>query len=285
MRRGLLLLTAPLLAGCSLSGIALRTTAGLIDQGRPAVRRESDPELAKAALPGQLKLVESLLESAPADPHLLATLAEGWAGYSYLFLEDEEPARAAALYRRAAAYGLRLLARKPALRGLEDLPPDALEAALSTTGPGDVRGLYWTATAWAGWANADKSDPAALAVVPKAVRMMERVLALDPGFEHGGPDLFFAVYFAARPRIAGGDPSRALKHFEAALAREGRRYLQAQYLMMRHYAVGNLDEDLFRRLGAELAAAAPGSLPDGRLANEVARRKAAALMEKTDDLF
>lgn len=285
MRRGFLLLAGPLLAGCSVPTAALRTTAGLIDQGRPAVRRESDPEIARVALPAQLKMIESLLESDPGNPHLLASLAEGWAGYTYLFLEDTEPVRAAALYRRAAGYGLRLLARKKAFKDLERMSPEAFDAALAAAGKDDVRGLYWTATSWAGWANSAKSDPAALAVVPKAVHMMERVLALDPAFEHGGPDLFFGVYYAARPRLAGGDPTRALQHFEAALAREGRRYLHAQYLMMRYYAVGSLDEDLFRSLGSELAAADPAALPDGRLANEVARRKAAALLEKTDDLF
>ncbi|MBI5595324.1 MAG: hypothetical protein HY928_04460 [Elusimicrobia bacterium] len=285
MRRGLPLLALALLPGCSLSTVALRATASLIDQGRPAARGESDPEIARLALPGQLKLVETLLESDAGNPGLLGTLAEGWAGYAYLFVEEADLARAAALYRRAALYGLRLLARKRAFKELDALSPDALDAALKEAGPADVRGLYWTATAWAGWANAAKSDPAALAAVPKAARLMERVLALDPAFEHGGPDLFFGVYYASRPRIAGGDSSRALKHFEAALAREGRTYLQAQYLMMRYFAVAELDEELFKRLGAELAAADPAALPDARLANEVARRRAAALLEKTDDLF
>lgn len=286
MREIVLALCAALLAAaCAPSTVALRAAASLIERGRPAILRESDIQLAKETLPGQLKLLEALLESDPANPDLLGSLAEGWTGYAYLFLDEEDPARAAAFYRRAAGYGLRLLARRSAFHNLGGLTPDALAAALPFAEASDVRGLYWTASAWAGWANTAKSDPEALTALSKAVRLMERVLALNPSFDNSGPDLFFGVYFAARPKIAGGDTARALRHFEAALARTERRYLQAQVLMMRHYAVAELDEELFRRLGAEVAAADPAALPDARLVNEISRIKAKSLLEKTDDLF
>ncbi|MBI3296836.1 MAG: hypothetical protein HYZ75_01635 [Elusimicrobia bacterium] len=272
-------------SACSPSTVALRAAGRLIERGRPALTRESDPRIAEQALPGQLKLLEVLLESDPANPDLLASLAEGWTGYAYLFIEDADPARAAGLYKRAAGYGRRLLALKPAFAALDGASPEAAVSALASAGPADVRALYWTAAAWAGWANAAKSDPEALSALPRAVRLMERVLALDPGYENSGPDLFFGVYYAATPKIAGGDPARALKHFDAALARTERRYLPAQVMMMRHYAVAVLDEDLFRRLGAEVAAADPAALTDARLANEAARLKAKSLLEKTDDLF
>ncbi len=39
----------------------------------------------------------------------LKIIGEGYFGYAFLFLQEEEPDRAAALYRRSAAYALRLL--------------------------------------------------------------------------------------------------------------------------------------------------------------------------------
>lgn len=285
MRKTAFLLSLSLIAACSPATVALRTTARLVADGRPALRRESDPEVAKAAIPGQLKLLEGLLVSDPADRNLLASLAEGWTGYAFLFVEDEDPARAAAFYRRAAGYGLSLLALRDEWRGLDVMDPERLQDVLLLAETGDVPALFWTATAWAGWANLDKADPAALAMVPKAARLMEHVLRLDPAFENYGADLFFGVYYASRPRIAGGDPAKAKTHFERVLERTGRRYLPAHYLMMRTYAAGELDEELFRRLGAEAAGADAGALPGARLANEVAKRKAKALLEKTDELF
>lgn len=257
----------------------MRVTAGALERGAPALRREPDPRLAREALPGQLKLLEALLENDPGNPALLAALAEGFAGYAFLFVEDEDPARAAGLYRRAGGYGAR------ALKGLGDSAPEAMRAALAEAGKEDVPALYWTAMAWAGWANLDKNDPDALAALPKAARLMERVLELDPGFQHGGPDLFFGVYYAARPRIAGGDPEKARAHFEAALARAGRRFLTAQLLYAKFHAVATLDEELFRRLLEEALAADPAALPEARLANEVARIKSRTLLERTDELF
>lgn len=286
MRKTLLLLAAAVATtACSPSTIALRTTARLVANGRPALRGESDPDVAKASLPAQLKLLEGLLVGDPENADLLSALAEGWTGYAFLFIEDEDPARAAAFYKRAASYGLRMLGRREEWRGLDAKNADDLEELLARAEAADVPALFWTATAWAGWANMDKTDPAALAALPKAARMMTQVLRLDPAFENAGADLFFGVYYASRPRIAGGDPSKALVHFGRAFERTGRRYLPAQFLMMRSYAAGELDSELFKRLAAEVAAADASALSDARLANEVAKRKAKALLERFDELF
>ena len=63
------------LCGCSLRSLALRSTAGLIEAGAPASYRESDPDLARDAMPAQLKLAQTLLESAPSNPALLKSLS------------------------------------------------------------------------------------------------------------------------------------------------------------------------------------------------------------------
>lgn len=284
-RRLALLILAAILAACGPRTAAVRVTAGLLERGAPALREEPDPDLAREALPGQLKLLEALLRNDPANPELLVTLAEAAVGYAYLFLEDEAPERARGLYRRAADWGLRLAEAGGRLKGPASLSPEAMGRALSEAEREDAPALYWTAMAWAGAANLAQSDPEALATVPKAERMMGRALALAPEFQFGGPDLFFGVLYSARPKIAGGDPERGRRHFEAAVARTQGRYLPAKLLYAQHYAVATLDEDLFRSLLGEIAAADPAALPEARLANEVAKRKAKRLMERIDELF
>ncbi|MFH1726294.1 MAG: TRAP transporter TatT component family protein [Elusimicrobiota bacterium] len=279
------LLLAAAVGGCSLRTTALRTTAHLLDRGATAFYEEPDPVLARETMPGQLKLLEALLQNGPRNRRLLKALAEGFAGYAFLFLEDEYPDRAREFYKRAAGYGLRLLARNKRLAGLDRMQPDDMSRALRSAGRKDVPGLYWTATAWAGWANMAKNDAEALAAVPKAVRLMRRVLELEPGYQFGGPDLFFGVYYAARPRLAGGDPDKAKAHLDAALARTGRRFLTAQLLAMKYYAVAVLDDALFRNLYDEIQEAPAGGLPAARLADEVAKIKSKNLMEQIDDLF
>lgn len=287
MRRvALAVLSLAPLSGCALRSLAVRGTADLLEAGAPAFHRESDLELARQSLPAQLKLMEALLESAPRDARLLGALAEGFCGYAFLFLEDEAPARAAGFYRRCADYGLRAAsARNRALQGLSGMPPARAEAALGRARAADVPALYWAATGWAGWANAAKDEPEAVAGLPKAARVMERVRALDPAYQFGGPDLFLGVYYAARPRLAGGDLAKAKAHFEAALAAGRRRFLTAQLLYAQYWAVAASAEADFRRLNEEILKAPADALPEARLANEAAKRKARRLLEKTDELF
>jgi len=273
------------LCGCSLRSLALRSTAGLIEAGTPASYRESDPDLAREAMPAQLKLAQTLLESAPSNPALLKSLSEGFVGYAFLFIEDEQPDRARGLYLRAASYALRLAAVNPALRELGRPDAGDIEPALKQARLEDVPALYWAAYAWAGWAELSKDDPDALAALPKAAKLMARVLELDPAFQHGGPDLWFGVYYAARPKIAGGDLEKAKAHFEAALARSGGKYLSAKLLYAKYYALGALDRELFAKLNSEILAARADALPEARLANEVAKLKAKKLLEKIDELF
>ncbi len=271
------------LSACSLRTIAVRTTADLLVRGASAFYEEPDPGHAQSAMAGQLKLLEALLKNDLKNPGLLKSLAEGYTGYAFLFFEDQEPERAKGFYRRAAGYGLRLLGRGR-LAGIEGLKPKAMKEALAKARAKDVPGLYWTAYAWAGWTNLDKNNPEALAVLPKAARFMERVLELDGGYQYAGSDVFFGVYYAGRPKIAGGDPERGRRHFEAAIARSP-DFLTNRLLFAKYYAVNVLDEELFRKILAEIGSADLGALPEARLANVVAQIKSKKLLEQIDDLF
>ncbi|PCI36578.1 MAG: hypothetical protein COB53_09070 [Elusimicrobia bacterium] len=273
LRMGVLI-GAVLASGCSVRSIMVRTAAPLITHGIPAFYEEPDPVLGAQAMPSQLKLLEVLLRNDPKNRRLLAALAEGYTGYSFLFIEDEFPDRAAKLYQRAAGFGKRLLR-----------PGDDFTAWLAKTGKRDVAGLYWTASALAGWANLDLSNPEALAAIPRAEKMMLRVLELDPGFQYGGADVFFGVLNSARPVIAGGDPKKGQEHFKRALAYSDGKFLPAKLLYMQYYTVTVMDEDLFRKLHDEIVGADPDALVEMRLANEVAKLKAKRLMEQIDDLL
>ena len=284
--RRLLPALLPLLAcSCSLRTVALRTTAGLIEAGAPALREESDAAFAREALPAQLKLLESLLQSDSKNKALLSSLSEGFVGYAFLFLEDENPDRAREMYRRALSYSLRLAALNPSLARLDAQDTSALDAALRRASSADVPGLYWAAYAWAGWANLAKGDPDALAGMARAARVMERVRALNGGYQFGGPDLFFGVYYAARPALAGGDVQKAKSYFESAVSRSEGKFLTAKLLYAQYQSVAALDPESFRRLLTDVLAADANALPEARLSNAVAQRKARKLLEKINDLF
>ena len=58
---------------------------------------DPDTETARQSMLASLKTVEAASLSSPRNTELLETLAQGYCGYAFMFLEDSEPARAAAL--------------------------------------------------------------------------------------------------------------------------------------------------------------------------------------------
>ncbi|MFQ5895281.1 MAG: TRAP transporter TatT component family protein [Nitrospinota bacterium] len=283
---GALLLGALLaLAGCSVKQVVVRSTTAVLQDTLAALNEEPDPELGRAAAAGQLKLLEGLIKGDPHNPELLALAARAFASYAFSFLEPEEPERAAGFYRRGFEYGLRALRQRWAFREAVGGDLKRFEESLASFEREDVEALFWTAYAWGGWANLSREDPAALADLPRIAAMMRRVLELDERHYYGGAHLFFGVYLASRPRALGGDPSRARRHFEQAIAISRGHFLTAHLLYAQHYAVQVQDRGLFESLLRRVADTPAGVLPDQRLANELARRRARALLKKADDLF
>lgn len=285
MRKGALLALVPLLGACSMDRMALKSTSSLLVRGRSAVLDEPDWQHAREAMPAQLALIESLLVSEPGDRSLRRLAAEGFGGGAFLFLEDAEPARAKGYYLRGRDHALAALAARPRLAGLAALPQEEFEKALKSAAKDDVADVFWAAFSWAGWINLSKDDAAALAELPKAAALMTRSWELDPAFQFGGADLFFGVYYASRPPLLGGSPAKAKTHFEWAHRITKGRYLMTHYLNARWYAVAVQDRELCRQLLRKVLDEPSGRLPGARLADEAAKRKAAAMLERIDDYF
>jgi len=282
----LALAVAASLSACgAVDCVATRSTARLLERARAGSLDEPDFDLAREASPAQLKLIESVLVSDPRNRALHRLAAEGFAGEAFLFVEDSAPARAKGLYRRGREHALAALARKAAFRGLADKTLDDFAKTLAKAKKDDVPDLFWAAFCWAGEINLSKDDAGMLAELPKASALMTRAAELDPGYHFDGADLFFGVYYASRPAILGGDPQKALQRFAAAQKATSDRYLMAYLLEARWYAVAVQDRELFKQLLAKVADASFVSLPEARLTDEAAKRKARALLEKIDDYF
>ncbi|MBI3550530.1 MAG: hypothetical protein HY078_15945 [Elusimicrobia bacterium] len=272
------------LCACSPRVMAVRTISPILERGAQAFYEEGDPEFAREAMASQLKLLEALLKNDPESPGLLEMAAQGFNGYSFLFLDDAQPDRARQFYLRGRDFGLRMLARNPDLKGVNDMTQARLDEALLKARSGDVPGLFWTAYGWAGWINLSKDSPDAVAGLPKVAAVMRRVQELQPGYYYGGAEIFLGSYYASLPKILGGDPAKSKIHFEAALKASGGKFLLTKTLFAQYYAVAAQDQAMFKQLNEEVLAAGD-VLPEARLANEVAKMKSKKLLEKTNELF
>ena len=256
------------LAGCSLNRAAARATSGVVDKGLPAVYAQSDVKYAEQALPGNLQLMEILLQSDPGNGKLLVNAAQGFCGYALMFLEDEDAQRATGFYRKGEAYAARALGG----RG----PAQARKA--------DAPALFWQTFCRASRLNINRDDPEALAELPELEPALNRLLELDPGYYHNGAETLLGSYYAIRPKMFGGDPAKAARHFELALKGEGGKFLLNKYMYARLGATAALDDALFDRLLGEVLNAGPSD-DATRLPDEVAKLKAKKLLERKNELF
>jgi len=268
MKKICLLFALALLSGCSLNRTAARVTSGVIDHGLSSVFSQPDPQYVKEALPANLQLMEILLESHPDNKRLLINTAQGFCGYALMFLEDESPERASGFYAKGEAY---------AARALKGAAPAAAKKC-------DVPPLFWNTFCKALYINVNRDKPEAVAELPTLEPALLKLLELDPTYYYNGPQSLMGAYYSIRPRMFGGDPDKAKKHFELALKGAGESYLLNRYLYAKMAAVAAQEPELFENLLNAVLSAEPKA-GGTRLPDEVAKIKAKILLEKKDELF
>lgn len=271
------------LQGCM--QVALRATPSLFPNVAATIFEECDPELAKASIPSNLKLMEGLLKSDPENRKILTTLSMGFAGYSLLFIEPDDPERASTLYLRALEYGTRALGEKGAPLRNRDGRLEPVRAMLKNLDHQDLEALFWTTLSWNAWINLNLDKPSALAQLSASEACLQRVLELDEHFFYSAPHILMGATLAARPPLLGGSPEKARLHFEQAMQKNHRKFYLAQVYFAKYYAVRVQDKELFARTLAEVIHGNPIAIQDVCLINRVMQRRAQELVKQTEDLF
>lgn len=274
-----------LFTGCSLERLAVRSTTGLIENSLEATEEETDLILAEQSIASNLKLLEGMLKSDPNNRNLLLLASRGFTSYALGFVEEEDPDRAIALYMRARDYGLRGLRQNRVFDRAFDKPFEEFEAALESIPDRDIPLLFWTANAWAGAIQQNIGEPRSLANLPKVEAMMKVVLERDETYYYAGPHLFFGLIYSSKPAMFGGNTERGRDHFERALELTQERFLIIKVFFAETYAVQTLDDDLFRKLLNEVLETDVDILPEQKLVNTIAKRRAEALLEQKELLF
>jgi tetratricopeptide (TPR) repeat protein len=284
-------------SGCSIKKMAVNSLGKALAQGGGSYARDDDPELVAGAIPFGLKTIESLLESSPENPDLLLAATSGFTQYGYAFVQLEADyveakdfdratamrARAARLYRRALGYGLRgLEARHP---GFEKKLRSDPASALGPMVTGDVPILYWTAASWGAAISIQKEDSNLVADQGLAEALVRRGLELDERFGGGSLHDFLISLEGGRPAAGGGSAERAKKHFQRAVElSNGHRaapYLSyAESVLVTAQNRAEFESVLEKALEVDV-----NKVPDYRLANLIAQKRARWLLTRLDHLF
>jgi tetratricopeptide (TPR) repeat protein len=284
MRKLPLLLAALLLQGC-VQTMAIRTMGGIMDYGLEAFNEEGDLKLAESALGSNLKLVEALIKGDPENRKLLLMASQGFNAYALAFAEDDSVERARGFYRRGREYGLRVLMQNSTFKDAFDKDVTAFQSALKTFSKDDVPALFWTAFGWGSYINITRSDVSVIADLPKVLAMMEYVRQLDPTYYYGGPYLILGSIEGSMPKALGGKPERAKEYFDRAAELTGGKFLLTFVYYAKTYAVQTQNQELFEALLKKIDDAPADILPEARLSNAIAKRKAKLLRDHINELF
>jgi len=264
--------------------LTVGATATLLQEVASASSKQSDLRILREGMPAYLMLMDGMIQAWPDNDQLLIAGAESYSSFASLFVEDQDEAYARVLYARGKEYALRSLE----IRGLKnpvERPFDEFKEALRRLGKKDVPYLFWSATCWANWIRLNLDSMEALSELPKVEWMMRKVLELDEEFYYGGPHLFMGIWYASRPKMAGGDLQKAQEHFTKALELGQGKFLMAYVYYAKYYARKMMDKELFISTLQKVLETPAETSPNLILANTVAKQEAKELLSRVGDYF
>ncbi|MCZ6778069.1 MAG: TRAP transporter TatT component family protein [Acidobacteria bacterium] len=292
---GLLVLIL-LFSGCSIRKLAVNKIGEAIASGGSVYETDDDLALVGQALPFSLKLMESLLAESPEHRSLLEKVCQGFAIYSYVYVQYEADIladedfkrsrqmreRARRLYLRALGYGMRGL--EEVVPGItEQLVGDPKAAAARVLKSRDVPLLYWTAVALGLAISVSKDDAELLARLPEVEALLDRAMELDESWNEGALHEFQLTLASVRPGAL--DYERVRRHYERALelSRGTHAALFVSYAEL--VSVRQQDALEFEMLLDRALSIDADAHENLRLANLVAQRRARWLLGRAEDLI
>ena len=264
--------------------LTVGATAMLLEEVARASSKQSDLRILREGMPAYLMLIDGMIQAWPDNEQLLIAASQSYSSFASLFVEDQDKEYANLLYGRGKQYALKSLE----MRGFKEplqRPFDEFKEGLNRLGKKDVPTIFWAATCWANWIRLNLDSMEAISELPRVEWMMKRVLEIDEGFYYGGPHLFMGIWYASRPKIAGGDLKKAQGHFLKALDLGQGKFLMAYVYYANHYARKMMDKDLFTSTLQKVLETPAETSPDLVLLNTVAKKQAKDLLSHVGEYF
>jgi len=289
---------------CSPRALIVRQMADMVDVGITAFERDSDLDLVEKAIPANIKLLEAMLANSPGERRLTTLIARLYGSYGFGFVETRleralfEAPRQGAVEPDIASLKEQLnrtyeKGMDYALDALDKRAPGARTAfaTISTIAPyldqmdkEDAAPLFWYGFNLGAWVNRNLDSIRAVSRAHVARKAMERVIELDPAYNHGGAHLFLLAYFGSRAPMMGGSQEKALDHYHELKQIAGVDYLLADLFYGRFCLQQQQDREGFVDLMQRIIDHPAGD-EDMALYNAIAGRRAGIYLSAVDTLF
>lgn len=256
------------------------------------VQTMHDYEAARESAYGTMGTLEGMHRLVPDNEDGLVLLTRAWSGISFAFIDDEREdaldhkdeqlasyheARARAGFKRARFFGDELMDhRAPGFKAAQK-NADTLRKYLKEnfTEKEDAERLLWLAFSIVGKIAFDMENPETVAELWIGIELAEHVTRLDPGYEYGTA---YTMLGAARAGLQEYDLAK--EDFERGIRISGGKALTASLTMAQRYYCPKRDKkSYFAALNAVMAAG--DVLPEQRLSNTIAKRRAQRYLSNT----
>jgi len=278
-------------SGCIKSTILNGQIKGTRDGSR-AIDTLGDYEVARTIAFAGLGQFEGMHALAPDNDDALFLLTKGWAASAFAFIEDDyelavdaddearadyHRARARAAYDRAILYGIELLQRKAP--GFDKAKNNvvSMKQYVAKFSKDDALNLLWIGQAWLGKANMSKEDPAVVAELHVGEALVERSVELDETLQYASGRAALGAYHA---RTAMAELDQSQKQFARAIDLTGGWAHMSKFQLARTYYCMKGDKASYEKTLREIVDA-PDVLPEQRLQNTVAKRRARRYLGKS----
>ncbi len=284
MRLPLIVIASFLLASCTMGQMLVQPALPLVDNSIEKLNRETDLKAAEKTVTGNLKILQRMIKLDPKNAQLHTYAAQGLYGLAYGFREDSQPQSASDLYLRGMQHGITALQLNGANNLLDSTIAD-FNKEVSGMRKSDVAAMFWTASNWGKWIDMHRDDPDAIAQLPRATALMQRVIELEDTFYYGGAHMFFGVYYGSRSPTIGGNFKKSRAYFDRAREITNGKLLIADLLQAQYLARQEFNRKEFHQLLTGVINAPDDLMPELALQNQIAKRKAAALLKRENEWF
>ncbi|WP_240624054.1 TRAP transporter TatT component family protein [Ahniella affigens] len=240
--------------------------------------------MVRSGLPAYVLLIDGFIRGEPDSATMLLAGARLYSAYAGGFVSDADRGRM--LADIGLDYARRGLCADHgdfcvALNGSDF---DAFQTELGAFDADDIGPLYTLASSYAAWVQADTSDFARIAELPRIEALLKRVAELDRGYDHGNALAYLGVMNCLRPESLGGKPETGKALLQEAFTISGQKNQMSKVLEAQFCARLLFDQELHDGLLNQVLAADPVA-DDLTLSNVLAQDRAKQLMESGKDYF
>jgi hypothetical protein len=273
------------LSGCSPAGLAVGAMTPILENTKVAAFESDDIRTFNAATPSNLLLLEGLIQTRPDRRELRLTASMLYFSYAFTFDDPADMDYASTLYSKGFGHGRYALFDDKEIRSAWDAPFDEFVEATKGLTRKDLEPAVWTVANWSQLVALHLDSTQVLVEIPRLVALLERAVEIDGAYFQGLPYMILGSLHAFRPPLMGGDPEASRENFEAAFRVTDGKFLLAHYFYAKFYCYRIQDAEEFESRLRWVIAQPDSILPEYRLLNVIAKKKAAGLLKEKDELF